>query len=337
MKRILYIGNKLDNIKSNPSSIGTLGLQLEKEGYTIYYASSKYWKLARLFDMLYSCLKYRNKVDVVLIDTYSTLNFYYTLFVSQLCRILKIDYIPSLNGGNLPYRLEKNPYLSGLIFKWAKFCISPSLYLKAAFEKHGYKDVKYIPNAIEIGKYTFNKKNFTNIRMLWVRSFSEIYNPQLAIRVLKILIDEKYDAKLCMVGPDSDGSMAKAMKLAKELNVDVDFTGKLTKKEWTSLAKEYNIFINTTNFDNMPVSVIEAMALGLPIISTKVGGIPYLISHEKDGLLVKPNDENEFVYAVKRLINQPVFANAIAFNARKKVEQYNWESIRLKWFNALEA
>ena len=337
MKRILYIGNKLNNTKSNPSSIGTLGLQLEKEGYIIYYASSKYWKLIRLFDMLYSCILYRNKVDVVLIDTYSTLNFYYALFVSQFCRIIKLDYIPSLNGGNLPYRLEKNPYLSKLIFKWAKFCISPSLYLKAAFLKHGYNDVKYIPNAIEIDNYSFNKKKFDSIRLLWVRSFSEIYNPQLAVKILKTLIEEKHDAKLCMVGPDSDGSMAKAKKLAKELNVEVDFTGKLTKQEWTSLAKDYNIFINTTNFDNMPVSVIEAMSLGLPIISTNVGGIPFLISHEKDGLLLEPNDEDEFVYAIRRLINQPVFANALAFNARKKIEQFDWEVVRLKWFSALES
>ena len=335
MKRILYIGNKLNNTKSNPSSIGTLGLQLEKEGYTIYYASSKYWKLTRLLDMLYSCLYYRNKVDIVLIDTYSTLNFYYALFVSQLCRIIKLDYIPSLNGGNLPYRLKKNPLLSRMIFKWAKFCISPSLYLKAAFGEYGYKNVKYIPNAIEIANYTYDKKNYSSIRMLWVRSFSEIYNPQLAIKILKILIDEKYDAKLCMVGPDSDGSMAKAKNLAKELNLEVEFTGKLTKQEWTSLAKNYNLFINTTNFDNMPVSVIEAMALGLPIISTNVGGIPFLISHEKDGLLVCPNDENEFVFAIKRLINQPVFAHSLTFNARKKVEQFDWENVRLKWFSTL--
>ena len=231
-----------------------------------------------------------SKVDYVIIDTYSTWNFYYALFVSQLCRLLNLKYIPRLNGGNLPDRLRTNKKLCSLIFHNAYINISPSLYLEAAFNKFGFDNVKYIPNALEIEKYRYIQREFNIANLLWVRSFSKIYNPCLAIHILKKLKDAGIPAKLCMVGPDNDGSLLEVKKLANKLQVDVKLTGKLNKTEWINLAKDYNIFINTTNFDNMPVSVIEAMALGLIIVSTNVGGMPFLIKNKKNGLLVPPNN-----------------------------------------------
>jgi len=133
MKSILYIGNKLQNKQSNISSIQTLGALLESENYTVYYASNKVNKIIRLLDMVFMFIKYRNKVDYVLIDVYSTLNFYYTLIISQLCRVYKVKYLPNLNGGNLPMRLKKNPGMSNSIFKNAYVNISPSMYLMNAF------------------------------------------------------------------------------------------------------------------------------------------------------------------------------------------------------------
>ena len=93
MKRILYIGNKLNSKTSNVSSIDALVPLFESEGYTLYYASSIKIKALRLIEMLLACLRYRNKIDYVIIDTYSTLNFNYALLVSQLCRLLNLKYI----------------------------------------------------------------------------------------------------------------------------------------------------------------------------------------------------------------------------------------------------
>ena len=317
------------------SSISVLGPLLEHEGFILKYASAYPNKLRRLLDMLWSCIKFRKTTDVVIIDTYSTQNFYYALLVSQLCRFLQLKYIPSLNGGNLPRRLRTNPKLCQVIFKPAYKLVSPSIYLKEAFEASGYQNVDYIPNSLEMDQYVFHIKELQKVDLLWVRSFSTIYNPLLAVKILKELQDDNIQASLCMVGPDADGSMETVKQLANELNVSIKITGKLPKKEWLALAKDYNIFINTTNFDNMPVSVIEAMALGLPVISTNVGGLPYLITHEKDGLLVPPNNVDAFVVAIKQLLNNPVATNTLAFNARQKVEQFDWNVIKYKWVELL--
>ena len=122
MRTILYIGNKLEhNSSKNVSTIQILGSALEGEGFHVIYASSKSNKLQRLCDMIWTCLKARKKADYVLIDTYSTQNFYYALIISQICRLFKLDYIPILHGGNLEKRLKENPKFSQLIFSHAKW------------------------------------------------------------------------------------------------------------------------------------------------------------------------------------------------------------------------
>lgn len=335
MKNLLYIGNHLQNAQTNVSQSAVLGPLLAQSGYQVRYASDKTNKTARLWDMLWTTFRNYKKTDVVLIDTYSTQNFYYAVLVAWLCRTLNLPYIPILHGGNLPYRLKKSPKLSKKLFKNALVNVSPSLYLKSAFEALGYDNLVYIPNTLTIAKYPFYKKNYDKLRLLWVRSFSEIYNPTLAIQVLVELQQRGYDASLCMVGPDTDGSMFQVKALAKQLKVSVKFTGKLTKSEWNELSKEYNLFINTTNFDNMPVSVIEAMALGLPVVSTNVGGLPYLITDGVDGMLVPPNDKIAMANDICSVFENLETTEAMVLKARQKVEAFDWEKVNKLWDKVL--
>ncbi|MGB3776153.1 MAG: glycosyltransferase family 1 protein, partial [Leeuwenhoekiella sp.] len=92
-KKLLYIGNKLADKGASPTSIDILGPFLEKEGYEVYYASEKKNKFHRMLDMVRSSIKYRNKIDYVLIDTYSTKNFWYAVIIGFICQILKKAYI----------------------------------------------------------------------------------------------------------------------------------------------------------------------------------------------------------------------------------------------------
>ncbi|WP_299226390.1 glycosyltransferase family 4 protein [uncultured Psychroserpens sp.] len=335
MKSILYVGNRLFSSNTNITAIHTLGSLLESEHYKVIYTSGKTNKFLRLCDMLFTLLKVRKNVSCVLIDTYSTQNFYFALFISQLARVCKLKYIPILRGGNLSLRLKQNPRFSNLIFNNAQINVSPSLFLKKEFEAFGYQNVTHIPNTIKINEYPFQTKTFDTPRLLWVRSFSKIYNPELAIHVLHRLKKTYPKATLCMVGPNADGTLSQVKQLASDLNLEVDFTGKLKKQEWISVSKAYNIFINTTNFDNTPVSVIEAMALGLPIISTNVGGMPYLIKNRVDGLLVEPDDTELMVEAIISVMENPKKRQDMIHEARQKVETFDWSQIKPLWFKVL--
>ena len=332
MKKILYIGNKLSEKGKTESTIDTLEADLKSLGFQVNSVSSYRSIILRFLDMLWAVFKHRKTVDYVLIDTYSTLSFYYAYFVSQLCRGFKLNYIPILHGGELPKRLVKSPKLSKAVFKHAFKNVAPSLYLKSNFE---FNNVVYIPNSIKIEDYKFQKKTYESIKLLWVRSFSEIYNPSLAIHILKALKNENIDAELCMIGPEKDGSLESTKSLAKSLNVEVEFTGLLSKNDWHKKAEGFNVFINTTTIDNTPVSVIEAMALGLPVVSTNVGGMPFLIENNKDGVLVESNKVEAFVSAIKVLISNVNKTQEMASQARQKVEGYAWNKVKQQWHNLL--
>ncbi|MFY0483519.1 glycosyltransferase family 4 protein [Flavobacterium sp. PLA-1-15] len=335
MKNLLYIGNKLSGHGVSVTTIETLGVLLEEEGFALHYASSKKNMAFRMLDMIWSVLKFRSKTHFILIDTYSTSSFWYAFLTSQLARILKIKYIPILHGGNLPQRLKNNPRLCKMLFGNAYKNVAPSGYLLHHFELSGFNNAIYIPNTLEIDNYSYKEQKVVFPHLLWVRSFAKIYNPNMTIEVFK-LIKEKYpEATLCMVGPDKDGSLADAKLLAQAYQLDVVFTGKLSKKEWIELSENYNLFISTTHFDNTPVSVMEAMALGLPVISTNVGGIPYLLNDGVDALLVADGAIDEMVDAIDRLCQDEGLAKNISHKARLKVESFDWNVVKHSWKNVL--
>lgn len=334
-KSLLYIGNKLSGHNATVTSIETLGLLLEKEGFTLYYASSKKNKVLRLSEMIYRTIQYRTKVDYVLIDTYSTYNFWYAFIISQLCRILAIKYIPKLHGGDLPKRLNKNPILCSMIFKNAYKNIAPSQYLLEAFSNRDYAELICIPNTIEIHKYEFKKRKIIEPKLLWVRSLSTIYNPEMALEVAFLVKKEFPLTQLCMVGPDKEKMKKKLRIKAEELQIEVLFTGKLSKSKWVKLSEGYDIFLNTTHFDNTPISVIEAMALGMPVVSTNVGGIPFLVRDRETALLVNDNDVDAMVANIKELLINAELKEVMVLNALNLVQQFDWNLVKKQWYKIL--
>ena len=332
MKKILYIGNKLSQAGNTPSTIESLGSNLLEKGFAVKTASSQKNKGLRMLDMIMTVFKNRKWAAIVLIDTYSTLNFQYAVVVANICRLFKIPYIPILHGGNLPSRLQKSKKQSKKLFGKAKTNVAPSHYLLEAFKNEGYTNLTYIPNTIEINNYPFLLRNNIQPKLLWVRSFAEIYNPILAIYILENLLSKGYGkAELCMIGPEKDDSYKMCKNYAEKHNLPVNFTGSLPKTEWIEQSKKHDIFINTTNVDNTPVSVIEAMALGLPVVSTNVGGVPFLINDGLDGLLVSPDNAELFSIKIEKILNNDVDYKEMSLSARKKVENFDWNVVKEKW------
>ena len=335
MRQILYIGNKLEKHGVSPTSVDILAPALQEEGFEVKAISSKKNKTLRLLHMLWSVIENYTSKDLVLIDTYSTTNFWYAVLCGRLCQFFSIPYIFFLHGGNLKNRFESTSPQILKIFKNAKACVVPSCYLKDQLKSFSFKNLKYIPNSIDLSFYDFNQRIDFEPKLLWVRSFAEVYNPEMALIVMEKILQIYPQAELCMVGPEKDGSLKKLKTLAEKKKLPVKFTGKLDKKDWIALSRDYDIFLNTTNVDNTPVSVMEAMALGLPVVSTNAGGIPYLIENGVNGILVEPNKPEAMTSAVQALIDDPALARRLSAKAREKVESFDWEQVKPLWLELL--
>lgn len=318
-----------------PTAIEQLGPLLQEEGYEVKYASNRINKISRLLDMLGVVMKYRSTVNVVLIDTYSTTAFYFAWLAAFICRRLGLPNIPVLHGGNLPHRMDGSPKLSATLFGNSLTNIAVSPYLQEELLRRSYK-ATLIPNSINIAEYPFEERQQVQPNLLWVRSFHKIYNPQMALEVLKQLLPKYPQAKLTMVGPDKDGSLQQCKDLASQLGIadSVQFTGQLPKTEWTALAEDHDIFINTSTIDNMPFSIIEAMALGMIVVSTNVGGIPKLVN-DVNGVLVNSNDVVAMTNAIENLLSSNT--TRYSTSARNTAEEYDWQNVKSSWINLLDS
>jgi glycosyltransferase involved in cell wall biosynthesis len=111
----------------------------------------------------------------------------------------------------------------------------------------------------------------------------------------------------------------------------VSLPGNVPKQRVPQALNSGDIFLNTTNVDNTPVSVIEAMACGLCVVSTNVGGLPHLLESGQDSLLVQPSQPSAMAAAVRQILSEPALAERLSRNARAKAEQFDWSNILPQW------
>jgi glycosyltransferase involved in cell wall biosynthesis len=92
-----------------------------------------------------------------------------------------------------------------------------------------------------------------------------------------------------------------------------------------------DIYLNCSEIDNMPGSIIEAFACGLPVVTTNAGGIPYIVTDQQTGLLVQRGDDRGIANAALRLLKDPTLADSIIQRARQQCEKYQWIAVRQQW------
>ncbi len=330
---VLMIGNYLPVRSGNINVWHYLAERLRLDNWQIITTSSKTDKTMRLFGMLSTILKRRNDYSLAQIDVFSGQAFIFAYFSGQLLTMIGKPFVLTLHGGGLPEFYKKHSRPLQHLFSQATEIVTPSGYMQDFFSSIR-PNIRLIPNPIELTSAKLRVRQTATANLIWVRAFHSIYNPQMAIRVVKKIADSGMNTHLIMLGPDKgDGSLAETVKLAKKLKVDqfVQFVGGVTHEQIPDWLDKADIFINTTNYDTAPRSVLEAMANGLCVVSTNVGGIPYLLKDGIDCLLVAPNDHQAMIDAITRILLEPQLAEHLSLNARKSAEQFDWSSILPQW------
>lgn len=334
---IIYIGNKLLKTRKTKAVIDTLTELLSKELIIKSYSSYAH-PLLRIADGLYHLFKYRKKTKVVMLDVFSSKNFYYSYFIGAICQYLKLPYVLFLHGGNLPSRHQQSTELVNKLFNQSTKIITPSGYLYDYFRKH-YQNIEIIPNTVDGNKYTFKAdRNYNTPSILYLRGFGKIYNPQMLIKALPNIVAVYPDTKVYMLGHNLDGTLDDCKKLAVHLDVDkhIDFKGPCTTTEWLALSDKCNLMVSTPDFDNTPISLIEGMMIGLPVISTDVGGVKYIIENTKTGFLIEKGNFQMLTKTVIDIFKNKCEIDLVVEQARNIADRtYTWENVKNKWLEIL--
>ncbi len=335
---VLLVGNFLSHHSASRTVGEELAARLAAGGWPVTSTSEKLSRLIRLLDMQRTIWT-RGPFAVAQVDVYSGAAF---LWAEAACWSLaqrRTPYLLTLHGGRLPDFARRRPRRVRRLLAGARAVTTPSEFLLREMSPYG-TDLALVPNPLEVASYPFAERRAPRPRLVWLRAFHHIYRPELAPRVLARLASSHPRAELTMIGPDKgDGSLERTRRLAAELGVEdrITFTGWVAKERVPELLASADVFLNTTDEDNAPVSVTEAMACGLCVVSTDAGGLPDLIDHGGNGLLVPRGDAAAMAAAVTRVLDGSELAARLSLGARRAAEARDWSRVLPAWERLLHA
>ncbi len=147
--------------------------------------------------------------------------------------------------------------------------------------------------------------------------------PWKGVAALIELVAEHPEWKLAVIG---DGPQAAELQArARRLNAPVVFTGALSRREVSTQLRRATVFVLNTSFENFSHQLLEAMHAGVPVVATRIGGVPELIEDGKEGLLVRPDDKTQIGAAISRLARDRDLRDTIVTHARAKARQFSIE------------
>lgn len=216
------------------------------------------------------------------------------------------------------------------LLRLAHRIVVPSDYLRDVFARFGLSTV-VVPNFVDVESLPFRERSVLRPRVLSNRNLESHYNVSCSIRAFSHIQAKVPSAELVVAGYGSE--RGKLETLVQELGLrHVRFTGRVTPEEMGRLLDWADVLLNSPDIDNMPLSLIEAQAAGLPLVSTNSGGIPYVVTDGETGLLVPPDDDAAMADAALRLLDDPALVSRISRAAREScLARYTWPAVEARW------
>jgi glycosyltransferase involved in cell wall biosynthesis len=219
-----------------------------------------------------------------------------------------------------------------LVHPWLKLAdeiVVPSAYLRDVFAKFGYR-ARVIPNVVDLTVFDYRERRPLRPRLLSTRNLEKYYRVDVIIEAFARFQVINPEATLTIAGYGSEEPRLRAMA-AQLTRGGVRFLGKVTPEWMPKLYADSDIYLNASEVDNQPVSILEAFASGLPVISTPTGDIPSMVRHLETGLIVPPEAPGEMARAIAETLDRPERALQMAEQAHTELAKYTWKSVRDQW------
>jgi glycosyltransferase involved in cell wall biosynthesis len=217
------------------------------------------------------------------------------------------------------------------VLKTTDRLIVPSGHLAEVMREFGL-DAQIVPNLVDLSQFRFRLRNPVRPHLVCTRGFHPYYGIDVVVRAFAEVQKSWAEAQLDLVG---GGPLeAKIKNLVRELNLSgINFLGVASRADIGTFYDRADIFVNASNLDNMPVSVLEAFASGTPVVTTAPRGMRYIVDDERTGLLSEPGDAHALALNILRVLDNQELARRMAQNAFAESSRYHWESVREQWLS----
>jgi glycosyltransferase involved in cell wall biosynthesis len=208
--------------------------------------------------------------------------------------------------------------------------VVPSGYLVDVFGKFGLT-AQSIFNFVDVELIHYRRRERLDPVFLSNRNFESHYNVACVLRAFARVQREIPNARLIVAGdgPQRDDLRALATQLRLQ---NVEWRGPVPPSEMANLYDAADVYLNAPSIDNMPNSIIEAYAAGLPIVTTDAGGIPYIATHLRTAVIVPSGDDVALAAGALQLIREPAVALRLADAGRNEcLTKYVWPAVREEW------
>lgn len=207
--------------------------------------------------------------------------------------------------------------------------VAPSDFLVDVFAKFGLR-IHSISNILD--RETFRYRRRSRLRPLFLhnRMLDSLYNVACTLRAFGQVQQVYPEAALTLA---HDGPLrAELEDYARQLGLrNTTFIGKVPHHKIAQLYDSADIYFTSPNIDNMPGSILECFASGLPVVATKAGGIPYIATHDVTALLVECDDDQAMTQSALRLLRDPELVERLTGAAYDYCAQYGEDAVRRQW------
>ncbi len=298
---------------------------LQTDGHTAEVFSTKAPLLRRM--LLPFKLKSTGKnFDVFHIHCCSNWGFLPAVVGVSVGRRLGKRIVLTYHGGGGEKFFDRHPKLVRHFLTRTDANIVLSGFLAQVFEKHGLPFAT-IPNILELDDSRFRQREMLQPNYICTRAHEPLYNIPCILRAFHKVQSIRPEATLTLVGGGSEHE--NLVRMAEELGLqNVTFTGRVANEDIYTYLDRADIMLSAPTVDNMPVSVLEAMNAGLLVISSKVGGVPYMVKNNNTGLLFDSDDSDALAGKMLWAVDNQTVARAIALQGHKAVSRYRWENIK---------
>lgn len=326
---VLLICNYKPKVGGISGQVDILQKMLQNDGHTAEVFSTKASFLRRM--LLPFKLKSAGKdFDVFHIHCCSKWGFLPAVIGVSVGRRLGKRIVLTYHGGGGEKFFDRHPKLVRHFLTRTDANIVLSGFLAQVFEKHGLPFVT-IPNILELDDSRFRQRERLQPNYICTRAHEPLYNIPCILRAFHKVQSIRPEATLTLVGDGSEHE--NLVRMAEELGLqNVTFTGRVANEDIYTYLDRADIMLSAPMVDNMPVSVLEAMNAGLLVISSKVGGVPYMVKNNSTGLLFDSDDSDALAGKMLWAVDNQTIARTIALQGHKAVSRYRWENIKDKLY-----